>query len=154
VIYRYLSERSRSFWAKPLTANLFFTKFRIATKHIRNEQWGVSTVAFAIAVCAALLSSCAVQEPSKAPVVVAPEVPSPKPVALSEEADSALKAAEQSVTEARIKRALWTAAVLELDRARVAAKTFDSAATLAHAREAIALCGLSITQLSSAPVKW
>lgn len=94
------------------------------------------------------------QEAPKAPVVVAPEAPPPKPVALTEEADSVLKAAEQSVTEARIKRALWTAAVVELERARTAARTFDSAATITHAREVIALCGLSIAQLSSAPVKW
>lgn len=112
-------------------------------------------VASAAIVLTALLVGCAVHEAPKAPVVVVPApAPPPAPVALTDEADSALKAAEQSVTEARIKRALWTAAVLELDRARAAAKTFDSAATLAHAREVIALCGLSIAQLSSAPVKW
>ena len=76
------------------------------------------------------------------------------PTALTAEAASALQAAEQSVTEARVKRALWTAAVEELTRARAAAITFDSVATLRHAQETVALCGLSIAQLSAAPVKW
>lgn len=88
------------------------------------------------------------------PVAVVPVMLAPKPTALTEEADAALKAAGQSVIEARIKRSLWTAAVEELKKAQVAAKNFDSVATLAHAREVIALCGLSIAQLSSAPVKW
>ena len=95
------------------------------------------------------------QEAPKAPTVVIPVVVAPpKPTALSEEADTTLKAAEQSVTEARIRRALWTAAVEELERARAAAKVLDSDATLRHAREVIALCGLSIAQLSAPPVKW
>ena len=81
-------------------------------------------------------------------------MPVAKPTMLTEDAGSALEAAEQSVNEARIKRALWTAAVDELTRARSAAKAFDSVATLQHAREVIALCGLSIAQLSAAPVKW
>ena len=88
------------------------------------------------------------------PVAIVPVMLAPKPTALTEEADAALKAAGQSVIEARIKRSLWTAAVEELKKAQVAAKNFDSVATLAHAREVIALCGLSIAQLSSAPVKW
>jgi hypothetical protein len=81
-------------------------------------------------------------------------VVAPKPIALSAEADAALQAAEQSVIEARVKRALWTAAVDELKRARAAALQFDSIATLRYARESIALCELSIAQLSRPPVKW
>lgn len=109
---------------------------------------------FVAGMLAALLCGCVVQEPPKIPVAVTVETPPPKPVALSDDADAALKTAEQSVTEARIKRALWTAAVVELERARSAAKQFDSAATIKHAREVVALCGLSIAQLSAAPVKW
>jgi hypothetical protein len=105
-------------------------------------------------VLSVLLVGCAVQEAPKIPAPVVVEIPQPKPVALSDEADAALKTAEQSVTEARVKRALWTAAVVELERARSAAKIFDSAATIKHAREVVALCGLSIAQLSAAPVKW
>lgn len=85
------------------------------------------------------------------PVVVQPEI---KPVALSEEADAALKAAEQSVIEARVKRALWTAAVEHLNKARAAAKVIDSVATLRHAKETVALCELSIKQLALPPVSW
>ena len=103
---------------------------------------------------AALATGCAVQEAPKLTVTTVPETIVQKPVALSAEADSALQAAEQGVIEARIKRALWTAAVEELSRARFAAKEFDSAATLRHAREVIVLCELSIAQLSKAPVKW
>ena len=103
---------------------------------------------------AALVSGCAVQEAPKAPVAVILEAPAPKPVALTEDAANALNVAEQSVIEARIKRALWTVAVEELQRARSAAQGFDSLTTLRHAREAIALCELSIAQLSEAPVKW
>ena len=98
--------------------------------------------------------SCATQDAVKVPVAAAPVTALPKPTALTDEADKILKAAEQNVTEARIKRALWTAAVEELKLAQEAAKNFDSVATLAHAREVIALCGHSIAQLSSAPVKW
>jgi hypothetical protein len=83
-------------------------------------------------------------------VTVAPAVPA----VLSAEADAALKAAELSVNEARLKRALWTAAVKQLGLARDAARVFDSATTLSHAREAIALCNLSLQQLSAPPVKW
>ena len=110
-------------------------------------------VVFANALLAVFLSGCAIQEAPKIPVAI-PEIALPAATALTEEADATLKAAEQSVVEARIKRALWTAAVEELDRARKAAKSFDSVATLLHAREAIALCGLSIAQLSAPPVKW
>ena len=103
---------------------------------------------------AAFLCGCAVQEVPKIPVVVAPEVVIPKPIALSAEADAALQAAEQSVVEARVKRALWAAAIEELKRARAAAQELDSIATMRHARESIALCELSIAQLSKPPVKW
>ena len=87
-------------------------------------------------------------------VVVVPEVIAPKPVALTDAAEAALKTAEQSVIEARVKRALWIAAVEELKRARSAAQVFDSDTALRHAREVIALCDLSIAQLSKPPVKW
>ncbi len=104
---------------------------------------------------AMLLNGCVVTESQKAPVVVAaPEPPAPKPLALTDEAETILKAAEQSVIEARIKRALWTAAVAELERARAASKVFDSVVTSRHAREVIVLCGLSVAQLSAAPVSW
>ena len=100
------------------------------------------------------LHGCAVQELPKIPVAVVPATVAPTPIALSAEADTALQAAEQSVIEARVKRALWTAAVEELKRARATAKEFDSMATMRHARESIALCELSIAQLSRPPVKW
>ena len=90
----------------------------------------------------------------KVPVLIVPEVVVPKLTALSAEADAALQAAEQGVIEARVKRALWTAAVEELKRARAAAQEFDSTATVRHAQESIALCELSIAQLSKPPVKW
>ena len=101
-----------------------------------------------------LAAGCAVQEAPKSTITAVPEVVLQRPAALTAEAGSALQAAEQGVIEARIKRALWIAAVEELSRARASAKKFDSAATLRHAREAILLCELSIAQLSKAPVKW
>ncbi len=98
---------------------------------------------------------CATPEPPKAepvaPVVVVPVI---KPTALTVEADAALKAAEQSVIEARVMRSLWTAAVEHLQKARAAAKVFDSAATLEHAKEVVVLCELSIKQTALPPVKW
>ena len=78
----------------------------------------------------------------------------PKPTALSAEAASVLQAAEQSVIDARAKQALWSAAVMQLELARAAAREFDSEATLRHAREVIALCVLSVQQMSAPPVKW
>lgn len=140
---------SRSFLAKPLTTKLFLTKFAVAALKSPDARGGV-LISLLLAV---LVGGCAVQEAPKMPVVV-PVTLAPKPVALTAEADAALKAAEQSVTEARIKRALWIAAVEELKRAQAAAKDFDSVATLAHASETIALCSLSVAQLSKAPVKW
>ena len=108
---------------------------------------------FIAAICVVLLGGCAAPEVTKIPAAVI-AIPMPQtPIALTEAAESSLNAAEQSVIEARVKRALWTAAVEELDRARTAARAFDSNATLRHAREVIALCDLSIAQLSKAPVK-
>ena len=135
--------------AKPLTTKLFLMKFAGAILKSPDALGGV----FVSILLAAFVSGCAVQETPRIPAAV-PVTLAPKPVALTAEADAALKAAEQSVTEARIKRALWTAAIEELKRAQAAAKDFDSVATLAHASETIALCGLSVAQLSKAPVKW
>lgn len=87
------------------------------------------------------------------PVPIAAPVP-PRPTVLTEEAETALRAAEQSVSDARARRILWTTAVMQLELARAAAREFDSEATLRHAREAIALCELSVQQLSAPPVKW
>ena len=107
----------------------------------------------AVALCVVLVGGCAVPEATKIPAAVIAVPALPAPIALTEEAETTLKAAEQSVIEARVKRTLWTAAVVELDRARTAAKRFDSNTTVRHAREVIALCDLSIAQLSKAPVK-
>jgi hypothetical protein len=90
------------------------------------------------------------------------DLPSPQPAtltqapagALSAEAELALKAAERSVLEARLQRALWIAAVEELDKARAAAKALNSEATLKHAREANLLCALSLQQKQAPPVSW
>ena len=106
------------------------------------------------AVLAVFLGGCAVQDIPNVPAVVVPDVVVPKPITLSAEADAALQAAEQSAIDARVKRALWTAAIEELKRAKAAAQEFDSIATMRHARESIALCELSIAQLSKPPVKW
>ena len=106
-----------------------------------------------------MLSACAtIPEPATAEAVtaLAPVAPvANAPInALNAEADSALKAAEQSVVEARIQRALWIAAVDELAKARAAAKIFDNEATLKHARETISLCNLSLQQKQAPPVTW
>lgn len=103
----------------------------------------------------ALVGACVAPEAPRVTVpvtVIAP--PAPAPTVLSAEAAAALQAAEQSVIDARVKRALWTSAVEELGRARSAAKIFDSTATLAHSKEVVALCALSVQQISAAPVKW
>ncbi|MCY7389348.1 MAG: hypothetical protein LH481_15050 [Burkholderiales bacterium] len=133
-----------------MTIKLFFTKIALSAGAISGSR-RILRVGLLLTV---LASGCAVQETPKSPVAVLPQVIVPKPVALTAEADTALQAAEQGVIEARVKRALWTAAVNELNRARTAAKEFNSAATLRHAREVIALCELSIAQLSRPPVKW
>ena len=130
---------------------MFLAKFPA----VAQQRLGMREILFSAALIAMLLNGCVVTESQKTPVVVAtPEPPPPKPLALTDEAETILKAAEQSVIEARIKRALWTAAVAELERARTASKVFDSVATSRHAREVIALCGLSVAQLSAAPVSW
>jgi uncharacterized membrane-anchored protein len=87
------------------------------------------------------------------PVTVIPAAP-PAPTALNAEAANTLKAAEQSVIEARVKRVLWSAAIEQLVEARKAAKIFDSDATLRHAKEVIALCELSSKQAQLPPVVW
>jgi hypothetical protein len=97
---------------------------------------------------------CVAPDPPKAPSIAPVIIPVARPTTLTDAADSALKAAEQSVIEARIKRALWTAAVEHLGQARAAASVFDSTATLAHAKEVVALCALSIQQTALPPVKW
>lgn len=89
--------------------------------------------------------------PARAPVVVAPP---PPPTALTAEAEAALNAAERNVAEARDKRILWSSAMAQLDLARSAAKSFDSATTLARAKEVSALCELAARQTSAPPVKW
>ena len=103
-----------------------------------------------------MLSACAtIPEPATAEAVTAPAPVAKVPInALNAEADSALKAAEQSVVEARIQRALWIAAVDELAKARAAAKIFDNEATLKHARETISLCNLSLQQKQAPPIIW
>ncbi|MBL0125389.1 MAG: hypothetical protein IPP88_22880 [Betaproteobacteria bacterium] len=102
-----------------------------------------------------LAGGCVAPEPPKtAPVAPVVIVPVTRPIELTAEADSALKAAEQSVIEARVKRALWTAAVEHLNKARAAAQILDSTATLEHAKEVVALCALSIKQTALPPVKW
>ncbi len=102
------------------------------------------------------IGGCAVSDsPHALPATpVLAVVPVARPTALTPEAESTLQAAEQSVIEARIKRSLWTAAVDHLKKARTAAQSFDSAATLEHAKEVVALCSLSIKQLELPPVKW
>lgn len=101
-------------------------------------------------------TGCVMQAPAPTPMPVAVPVvaPPPKPTVLSPEAEEALTAAEQRVIEARVKRSLWIPAVEHLNKAREAAKRFDSDATILHAREVIALCALSIAQLESPPVRW
>ncbi len=102
---------------------------------------------------ACFLSACAWQNaPDTAPAVM--PAPAAKPTALTADAATALRAAEQSIEDARAKGALWTSALRQLELARAAAREFDSEATLAHAREAVTLCGLSARQLSEPPVKW
>lgn len=107
----------------------------------------------------AQLNACSVAPAQNVAATVA-ETVAPAPAmkaataALSAEADAALKQAEQNVSEARAQRALWIAAAQELDKARAAAKAFDSGATLLHAREASALCTLSLQQKQAPPVSW
>ena len=101
------------------------------------------------------VGGCVAPEPPKVePVKPSVVTPVARPTELTAEADAALKAAEQSVIEARVKRALWTSAVEQLQKARAAAQVFDSTATLLHAKEVVALCALAIQQTTLPPVKW
>ena len=101
------------------------------------------------------VGGCVAPEPPKAgPAGQVVIVPAVRATSLTAEADSALKAAEQSVIEARVMRSLWTAAVEHLNKARSAARVFDSTTTLEHAKEVVALCALSIQQTKLPPVKW
>ena len=135
-----------------MTTKLFLSKFPNESAQVA----GVRGSVFVGVLLAALLNACAVSEAPKQqiPVAIIPVTPLAKPTVVNEEADAALKVAELSVNEARIKRALWTAAVEQLALARAAAKAIDNAATIRHARETIALCNLSIAQLSKPPVDW
>jgi hypothetical protein len=154
-IYDYLIETKRSSMANPLTNNTLFAAFpEFFARTFKQYNKGIGMAAASMSLLG-LVGGCVAPEPPKAqqvaPVVI---VPIAKPITLSVEADSALKAAEQSVIEARVKRALWTAAVEQLNKARAAAQILDSSATLAHAKEVVALCALSIKQTALPPVKW
>lgn len=94
------------------------------------------------------------EKPTPVSAAVVPAAPPPAPTSLNTEAASTLKAAEQSVIEARVKRVLWSAAIEQLAEARKAAKVFDSEATLRHAKEVIALCELGSKQAQLPPVAW
>ena len=131
-----------------------------------HEWWTSATYRLKFAIQAALmmasssivvfgLSGCitAPVPPESLPAVIAQPAPA-KPSTLSIEADNALKAAEQTVIETRVRRALWTAATEHLESARVAARSLNSDLTLKHAREAIALCQLGLQQKQSPPVIW
>jgi hypothetical protein len=159
-IYDYLSEIRRGIMANPLTINVLFSAMSVA----RPQGFAVVFGAFSRIFCifatlfglTQFIGGCVVSDSSRAlPAVPAMPVTSVvKPTALTSEAEATLQAAEQSVIEARIKRSLWTAAVEQLRKARAAAQQFDSVATLEHAKEVVALCGLSIKQLELPPVKW
>jgi Tfp pilus assembly protein PilN len=140
--------------ANPLTINILLVVFRQFSVPL--ERCVLGSIGKAVLACLLLIfGGCMFlrQTPVNEPKPVEAALPA-KPTALTEEAEAALKAAEQSVIDARNKRALWTAAVEHLAKAREAAKNFDSGATLSHARETIALCALSLQQLSAPPVKW
>jgi hypothetical protein len=137
-----------------LTENTLLAVFPMASQARLTAAPGALLTVAGIGFCLLLAGGCAMQQ---APVTVAPPPPVAPPSApteLSVEAMAALQAAEQSVIEARVRRALWTTAVDELAKARAAAKIFDSANTLVHAREAVTLCELSIKQTAAPPVTW
>ncbi len=146
--------------ANPLTINALFPAMSVARPQEFASGFSVFTkVFFASATLIGLtqfIGGCAISDSLRvqpaAPAMAA--TPIVKPTALTPEAEATLQAAEQSVIEARIKRSLWTAAVEQLKKARTAAQAFDSAATLEHAKEVVALCSLSIKQLELPPVKW
>lgn len=132
---------------------LFFVWGRVSRIRGTTVSNGAEKLAAAL-VIACLAAGCVSAPPPSVTTTPTVTVAPPAQTVLSVEADAALKAAELSISEARLKRALWTAAVKHLGLARDAARVFDSAATLEHAREAIALCNLSVQQLSAPPVKW
>lgn len=113
-------------------------------------RFGLFFAVVCLSGCASIFES---QKPAPVPVAVIPAAP-PAPTSLNAEAASTLKAAEQSVIEARVKRVLWSAAIEQLVEARKAAKLFDNDATLRHAKEVIALCELSSKQAQLPPVVW
>ena len=140
--------------ANPLTINTLL-KLLSHRPAGRTSRFSWRTQASAALGLTAILGGCATAElPKTEPAAPVAVVPVARPAALTPEAESALQAAEQRVAEARAKRSLWTAAVEHLDKARAAAKVFDSKATLEHAKETIELCALSIQQLLLPPVKW
>lgn len=117
----------------------------------RHLRVGLFFTVVCLSGCASLFDS---QKLTPAPVVIAPIALPTVPTSLNAEATDTLKAAEQSVIEARVKRVLWSAAAEQLAEARKAAKIFDSEATLKHAKEAIVLCELSSKQAQLPPVAW
>jgi hypothetical protein len=124
-----------------------------AIKHLLGNRlrFGLFCAVVCFSGCASMLES---QKPVPVPVAVVPAAPPPAPTSLNAEASSTLKAAEQSVIEARVRRVLWSTAAEQLTEARKAAKVFDSEATLRHAKEVIALCELSGKQAQLPPVVW
>jgi hypothetical protein len=135
----------------------WFSEFATAARQNLTQKSHLVVSVVAMITTLVVMSGCKSVEapkPPPAPVVVAPPAPPPKPTALTAEAESALKAAEQSIVEARVKRALWTAAIEQLAFARSAARVFDSDATLKHAREVVALCQLSTQQAANPPVSY
>jgi hypothetical protein len=124
-----------------------------ATKSLLGNRlrFGLFFAAVCLSGCASMFES---QKPAPVPVAIVPAAPPPAPTSLNAEAASTLKAAEQSVIEARVKRVLWSAAIEQLTEARKAAKIFDSETTLRHAKEVIALCELSGKQAQLPPVVW
>ena len=142
--------------AKPLTINGLLVEMpmcRTVDNNVFPIRQKMAAVGFGVM---GLVGGCVFPEaPKTAPSTPAiAVVPVAKPTALTADAEAALQAAEQSVIEARIKRTLWTAAVERLKSARAAAQVFDSAATLEHAKEVVALCMLSIKQTALPPVTW
>ena len=86
-------------------------------------------------------------------VVKNPTVPS-APTSLTEQAAQTLKMAEVSVQDARQTHTLWSSALQHLGRAQLAAKLFDSQATMQHAQEVINICLRSAAQANSPRVSW
>ena len=153
--YDYLSEIRRSLMANSLTINILLMISRLTPAMSQCGLTNKTLGAVVTSTMASMFAGCLMMQQAPTTEIKSVEVTAPaKPTALTEEADAAIKAAEQSVIEARAKRALWTAAVEHLAKAREAAKIFDSGATLLHSKEVLALCALSLRQLSAPPVKW